>query len=127
MKIAVTTDGDQIFQHFGKCQTFTVFTVENGKITGKELIDASENGHAALTGFLNGMGVDTVICGGIGEGARNMLASAGINLISGIDGAVEDAVGNYISGTLTDLGGACDHHSHHDCASEHQCDCQNHH
>lgn len=123
MKIAVTTEGNQIFQHFGKCPTFTVFIIENGKIAGKELIDASENGHAALTGFLKGAGVDTVICGGIGGGARNMLSSAGIKLISGVDGNIEDAVSAYIAGALTDQGGSCDHHDHEE---GHSCNCENH-
>ena len=124
MKIAVTTQGNQIFQHFGKCPTFTVFTVENGKIHGKELIDASQNGHAALTEFLKGAGVNVVICGGIGAGARNMLGSAGIKLISGVDGNIEDAVNAYISGDLTDQGGNCNHEDHdegHDCSCENHC------
>lgn len=123
MKIAVTTEGSQIFQHFGKCPTFTVFTVEGGKILNRELIDASQNGHAALTGFLQGAGVDTVICGGIGAGARNMLASAGIKLVSGVAGDIENAVTAYISGSLSDQGGSCDHHSHEE---GHSCNCENH-
>jgi predicted Fe-Mo cluster-binding NifX family protein len=123
MKIAVTTDGNQIFQHFGKCPTFTVFTVENGAIQGKTAMDASQNGHSALTGFLKSSGVDTVICGGIGDGARQMLSSAGIELISGVEGNIENAVTAYLSGNLSDLGGACNHKEH---GHDHVCDCKNH-
>lgn len=123
MKIAVTTEGDQIFQHFGKCPVFTVFTIEGGKIAGKELVDASEHGHAALTGFLQSAGVDTVICGGIGGGARDMLSSAGIALVSGAEGNIEAAVNAYIKGRLTDQNGSC---SHHDSGEEHSCHCENH-
>ncbi|HEX2939145.1 MAG TPA: NifB/NifX family molybdenum-iron cluster-binding protein, partial [Ruminiclostridium sp.] len=78
---------------------------------------------AALTGFLKGAGVDTVICGGIGGGAKNMLSSAGIKLISGIDGNIEAAVNAYITGSLTDQGGDCDHHDHDE---GHSCNCENH-
>ena len=123
MKIAVTTEGDQIFQHFGKCPVFTLFSVENGKVKEKETVDASRNGHAALTGFLKNMGVNTVICGGIGGGAKQMLSSAGIELISGAEGNIESAVTAYLSGNLCDMGGGCDHSEHE---PDHVCDCKNH-
>lgn len=123
MKIAVTTEGNQVFQHFGKCPTFTIFTVENGAIQGKTAIDASQHGHAALSGFLKDSGVDVVICGGIGDGAKQMLSSAGIQLISGIEGSIDSAVNSYLSGSLRDLGGACNHEEH---GHDHVCDCKNH-
>jgi predicted Fe-Mo cluster-binding NifX family protein len=123
MKIAVTTEGNQVFQHFGQCPTFTVFTIENSKITGKELIDASKNGHAALADFLKGAGVDVVICGGIGGGAKSMLSSAGMKLVSGVVGTIEEAVNAYVSGTLTDQNGDCSHHDHDE---GHSCTCGNH-
>jgi Uncharacterized conserved protein len=122
MKIAVTTEGDQIFQHFGQCPTFTVFTVQGENITDKTLINASGSGHGALGGFLKNTSVDVVICGGIGGGARQMLSDVGIKLISGMDGNIEDAVAAYIKGELQDNGGSCSHHDHgegHSC--EHQC------
>ena len=125
MKIAVTTDGDRVFQHFGKCPAFTVFTVENGIVEKKEVVDASQNGHSALAGFLKDRGVDTVICGGIGDGARRMLASAGIRLFSGIQGSIDEAVSACANGSLKDLGGACDHDRDGQ-EQEHSCDCANH-
>jgi len=123
MKIAVTTQGEQIFQHFGQCKTFTVFTVEANKIQEKVIIDASQNGHAALAGFLKDSGVNVLICGGIGDGAKQMLSSTGIQLISGVEGSIEDAVNSYISGNLNDLGGSCTHEDH---GHAHNCSCENH-
>ncbi|MFT9055495.1 MAG: NifB/NifX family molybdenum-iron cluster-binding protein [Ethanoligenens sp.] len=123
MKIAITTDGDKVFQHFGQCRTFTLFEIEDGSIIGKELIDASQHGHAALADFLTNSGVNVVICGGIGEGARRMLAAVGIELLSGMDGNIEEIVKAYLSGKLTDQGGSCSHTDHdHD----HACSCENH-
>lgn len=124
MKIAVTTQGDQIFQHFGQCQNFTVFSIEDGKIQGKAVIDASQNGHAALAGFLKKAGVSTLICGGIGGGAKQMLSSAGIELVSGVEGKIEAAVYAYLAGALTDMGGSCNHEDHQ--GEEHNCSCENH-
>ena len=123
MKIAVTTQGDQIFQHFGQCGIFTVYTVEDGMIQEKSVMDAAGSGHGALALFLKKAGVDVVICGGIGGGARQMLSEAGIELISGMDGSVEAAAAAYIKGELQDKGGSCSHHGHsgegHSC--EHHC------
>lgn len=123
MKVAVTTEGNRIFQHFGKCPLFTVFTVENRTVQSKTTVDASRHGHAALTGFLKEQGVGVVICGGIGEGAKQMLSSAGIQLVSGAEGDIDGAVATYLSGSLTDQGGACSHEEH---GAEHTCECENH-
>ncbi len=123
MKIAVTTEGNQVFQHFGQSKAFTVFTAENGSVKEKSVIDASESGHAALAGFLKGAGVNVVICGGIGDGAKKMLASAGIELISGVEGSIAEAVNAYLAGALSDMGGNCGHEHH---GEGHTCSCENH-
>lgn len=123
MKIAVTTQDNQVFQHFGKCPAFTVFTVDHGKIQSKILLDAQGNGHAALGGFLKESGVDILICGGIGGGAKNMLSSVGIQLISGVEGDIDEAVNAYLAGNLSDQGGSCHHEEH---GPHHECSCENH-
>lgn len=112
MKIAITTQDGQVFQHFGKCPEFTVYTVENGNIKEKKILDAAGSGHSALAGFLQNEGVDTVICGGIGDGARKMLAAVGIQLVSCITGSIEEAAKAYLSGNLKDQGGSCAHKEH---------------
>ena len=66
MKLAVTAQNGQVFQHFGKCPSFAVFTVEGKAASAPVLLDATGSGHAAMAGFLKNNGVDTVICGGIG-------------------------------------------------------------
>lgn len=120
-KIAVTTQGNEIFQHFGKCPLFTFFDVENGEMKGKTQVDASGSGHSALAGFLKANGADVVICGGIGEGARNMLIGQGITLVAGQSGDIEAAVRAYLEGKLQDSGAAtCGHHDHE---QGHNCNC----
>ncbi len=73
MKIAVTYENGEIFQHFGHTSQFKVYVVEDGKILSSEIIDTNGQGHGALAGFLFGGGVDALICGGIGGGAQNAL------------------------------------------------------
>ncbi len=113
MKIAVTYEKGQIFQHFGHTAQFKVYDVENGAITTATVIDTEGSGHGALAGFLQKHGVDTLICGGIGGGAQAALANAGITLYGGVQGYADDAVKALLSGNLQynpDV--HCSHHEH---------------
>ncbi len=131
MRIALTTENDRIFQHFGKCGLFTIFTVEDGKITEKKTVTTEGRGHGSLGNFLKEQGVNVLICGGIGGGARNMMADNNIQLIYGITGSVDQAMELYLTGQLaSDETAKCDHHhgdgehechGHHHGDGEHQC------
>ena len=114
MKIAVTYENGEIFQHFGHTAQFKVYDVQNSAIVSSEVIDTNGSGHGALAGLLSELGVDVLICGGIGGGAQMALAQAGIKLFGGVSGNADDAVVAYIAGTLSyDPNAKCDHHDHH--------------
>ena len=66
MKIAVTYDNGEIFQHFGKTESFKVYEVEDNKVVSSEVIGSNGTGHGALAGLLAEQGVNVLICGGIG-------------------------------------------------------------
>ena len=122
MKIAVTSENRQVFQHFGHTEQFEIYTVQNGGITDRTLVHTDGSGHGALAGFLTAHGVDTLICGGIGDGARQALAGAGIRLFGGVTGGTEDAVRALLSGSLRyDENVRCGHHEHHGPCGEHGC------
>lgn len=110
MKIAVTYDNGNIFQHFGKTEFFKVYEVEDGKVITSEVISSNGEGHGALAGVLAGQNVQVLICGGIGGGAQNALAQAGIELCSGAEGDADQAVEAYLKGKLVSTGANCDHH-----------------
>ena len=76
MKIAVTYEDGNIYGHFGHTQQFKIYTVEQGMVVSSEVVPTGDSGHGALAGFLKERGVDTLICGGIGGGARTALAQA---------------------------------------------------
>ena len=122
MKIAVTTYNGEIFQHFGTCPEFTIYTVENGEITSEKYSN-SGSGHGALLQVLLDQGVDALICGGIGGGARNGLAQLGIELYPGVSGNADEAVAAFAAGNLSyNPNTICQHHAHgegHTC--EHHC------
>ena len=80
MRIAVPFEGGMVYQHFGHTEQIKVYDVENGKIVKEQVMDTQGHGHGALAGFLSGLNVQALICGGIGGGARMALAEAGITL-----------------------------------------------
>ena len=66
MKIAVTHENGQVFQHFGHCAEFKIYEVENGEIKSSAVVGTDGAGHGALAGFLQLRDVEALICGGIG-------------------------------------------------------------
>ena len=127
MRIAVTYENGEVFQHFGHTGQFKLFDVTDGAITKSQIVDTNGAGHGALAGFLKEANVDALICGGIGPGAQNALAEAGITLYAGVQGSADEAAEALANGTLSYVEEAtCDHHEHHgeghDCHhGEHDC------
>lgn len=117
MKIAVTYDNGNVFQHFGRTEQFKVYEVEDNKVVSSEVIGSNGTGHGALAGLLAGQDVDVLICGGIGGGAQAALAEAGVELCAGAEGNTDEAVEAYLRGELVSTGANCDHHHEegHDC------------
>ena len=114
MKIAVTYENGNVFQHFGHTEQFKLYEIEDGKIVEAQVVDTNGNGHGALAGMLSAWKVDTLICGGIGAGAQNALAEAGIRLYGGVSGSADEAVEALLAGKLEfDPDVHCDHHGHH--------------
>lgn len=122
MKLAVTYENGQVFQHFGHCRQFKLYTVEDGRIIASEVVDTNGSGHGALAGFLQAKGIDTLICGGIGGGARTALAQAGIALYPGVNGDADRQAEALVAGTLRYQPDAvCAHHHGESENSGHAC------
>lgn len=116
MKIGVTYENGQIFQHFGHTEQFKVYEVEDGKVVASAVVDTNGSGHGALAGFLQANGVDVLICGGIGGGAQMALAEAGIKLFGGVSGDADAAVEALLKDELVfNPNVTCNHHGegHH--------------
>ena len=114
MRIAVTYENGNIFQHFGHTQQFKVYDVEGGSVIASEVVDTNGSGHGALAGVLSALKADVLICGGIGGGAQMALAAAGIKLYGGVSGNADEAVEAFVNGALAfnpDV--RCNHHDHH--------------
>ena len=120
MKIAVTFENEQIFQHFGHTEQFAIYTVENSAVKDRQIVSTNGSGHGALAAFLRSLGADTLICGGIGGGALQALAAAGIRVYGGAAGSADAAVQALLAGApVGDANVHCDHHDHDH--GEHSC------
>ena len=132
MRIAVTYENGEIFQHFGHTQQFKVYDVEDGKIIAAEVVDTNGSGHGALAGVLTVLNANVLICGGIGGGAQMAIHAAGIELFGGVSGDADKAVEAFVAGSLAyNPNVQCNHHGHHHgedhacgnhgCGSNHTC------
>ena len=126
MRIAVTYENGNVFQHFGHTEQFKIYEVEDNRVVRSELLGSNGSGHGALASLLNEQGIDVLICGGIGGGAQAALAERGIELCAGAQGDADAAVQAYLRGELVNSGANCDHHGEaHACGShgcgEHDC------
>lgn len=122
MKIAVAYDNGNVFQHFGHTEEFKIYTVENNEVLSSEIVSTNGSGHGALAGFLSDMGAQTLICGGIGGGARMALSEVGIDLYPGVQGSADESVNNLLKGNLDfNPDTVCNHHHNHDGEHSHSC------
>lgn len=115
MKIALPSRQDLIDDHFGHCEYFTVFTIDNNrKIITQETI-ASPAGcgcKSNIASILAEMGVTVMLAGNMGEGAVNVLNSCGIDVVRGCSGGVKDVAQNWLTGLIADSGDSCHAHEH---------------
>ncbi|MBE5938545.1 MAG: dinitrogenase iron-molybdenum cofactor biosynthesis protein [Lachnospiraceae bacterium] len=122
MKIAVTYENGEIFQHFGHTEKFKIYEVNEEGITNSYVVNTNGSGHGALAGFLQENGITTLICGGIGGGAQMALAQVGIRLFGGVSGNADDAVDALVQGKLNfNPNVKCDHHNHEHDEAAHEC------
>ena len=123
MRIAVTYEAGEIFQHFGHTENFKLYDVQDGKVIDSKVVGTNGSGHGALAVLLSECDVDVLICGGIGGGAQVALAEAGIQLYGGVSGDADAAVEAFLKQELNynpDV--KCNHHGE---GHEHHGNCGN--
>ena len=119
-RIAVTYDGNgNVFQHFGKTESFKVYEVEDGQVVRSEVLMSDGAGHGALAVLLAENKADVLICGGIGGGAMNALNENGIEVCAGAEGNTDAVVEAYLRGELESAGVTCNHHGEGHTCGEH--------
>lgn len=115
MKIALPSSQNQVDEHFGHCEYFTVFTIDdNNQILSKETITppAGCGCKSDIASILAKMGVTQMLAGNMGQGAVNVLGNNGIQVFRGCSGNVKDVAESWLAGQLNDSGISCAQHEH---------------
>ncbi len=100
MKFAISTDGELVSSHFGRCPTFTLVDIESNKVVKKEVLNNPGHHPGYLPDFLHQKGVGSIICGGMGQRAAGLFRERGIRAIVGIEGKISDVIEKLIEGEL---------------------------
>jgi predicted Fe-Mo cluster-binding NifX family protein len=115
IKVAVPTRGNEIDDHFGQCETYTVFSTDaNKKIISSEILPSPQGCgcKSNIASILKEKGVSIMLAGNMGEGAVNVLNNFGIKVYRGCSGDVKSLVEQWINGTISDSEETCLHHDH---------------
>ncbi|MCK4905120.1 NifB/NifX family molybdenum-iron cluster-binding protein [bacterium] len=107
MKVAISTDGDFVSQHFGRCPSFTIMDLLDGKVVSKEVVDNPGHEPGFIPQFLHEKGVEVIIAGGMGMRAAGFFDELGIKPIMGVNGKIDEIVEQLIKGTLKDGESLC--------------------
>jgi predicted Fe-Mo cluster-binding NifX family protein len=113
MKIAVACEKEIVTEHFGHCENFNIYETDGNKIVKSESVKNPGHRPGFLPNFLNDMGVNVIISGGMGQGAIDIFNEKGIEVITGALGEVKIAAEEYLRGNLKSTGYICHEHQHH--------------
>ena len=115
MMIAVPTRDGHIDDHFGHCAYYTIFDIENGQIIATSRLESPEGCgcKSGIAADMEKMGIEVMLAGNMGEGAKNKLESHNIKVIRGCRGDIEMVVRAYLIGLIKDSGEGCSHHECH--------------
>lgn len=114
MRIAVAYENGQVFQHFGHTVRFKVYDIENNEVIQATTVNTNGSSHGALADILKKINVDTLICGGMGDGAKRALKDAGITFYGGVSGSADNAVELLLTGKLNyNSDESCEHQGEH--------------
>jgi len=100
VKIAISTDGNFVSAHFGRCPNFTILGIENGQLVKREVIENPGHHPGYLPQFLSQHGVNCIIAGGMGQRASSLFAEQAIQTVVGISGTIDETIDKIIAGTL---------------------------
>mgnify|MGYP000973138687 FL=1 len=107
MRIAISTDGKNVSPHFGRCPSFTLVDLEEGKVVNK--VEVENPGHAAgyIPQFLHEKGVQQIVCGGMGMRAQGLFTEFGVETILGVEGSINSVIEKLEQGLLESKESLC--------------------
>jgi predicted Fe-Mo cluster-binding NifX family protein len=107
MRVAISTDGEYVSAHFGRCPAFTIFDIDEGRVVGREMIENPGHQPGFIPRFLHDRGVNCIIAGGMGPRAAEIFSALGMEAIVGVAGKVSDTVALLLEGRLSGGSSLC--------------------
>lgn len=113
MKIAIPTVGESIAEHFGRCEKYTFYDVENKKIIDQYEKISPKHAPNIIPKFLKEEQADVVITSGIGQKAIALFNQFDIKVITGCSGKIERSISDYLNDDLATGESTCNHEEEH--------------
>ena len=108
-RVAISTDGDGVAAHFGRCQAYTIVEIADGAIRSQETIANPGHEPGSLPGYLAKRGVTCIVAGGMGPRAQTLFDQQGIQTVVGISGTIEETIQALLQGELEGGESLCEH------------------
>lgn len=100
MRVAISTDGEYVSAHFGRCPSYTIIDIENNKLIKKESIKNPGHEPGFIPQFLHEHGVKCIIAGGMGMRATGFFRELDIQAIVGVSGKISEVIDKLLNGKL---------------------------
>jgi len=113
MKIIIASDNGMVTSHFGHCQDFIVYEVENNRIMNKKVVVNPGHKKGYLPVFLSDLGANIVISGGMGGAAIQIFNDKDIDVVTGVFGKADEVIDEFLAGKIKSTGSICTEHQHH--------------
>lgn len=123
MKIAIPLTSGTLSEHFGHCEQFAVYEINDSdrSVESSELLTPPPHEPGVFPAWLAGLGVNLVVAGGMGRRALDLFAENGIEVHSGLAGeSAEKVMEAFMKDTLSHEAPLCNHdhdgeHTHTNC------------
>ncbi|MBN1859805.1 NifB/NifX family molybdenum-iron cluster-binding protein [Candidatus Bipolaricaulota bacterium] len=120
-RICIPTEGAggldaSVGEHFGRVPTFTILDTESGDVRIVPNTSEHMGGQGLPADLLANMGIDVVLCQGLGRRAIDILSQRGIRVSIGFGGSAKEAIDAWKQGKASPVGeeSACQQHAFHD-------------
>jgi len=109
MRTAISTDGDRVAPHFGRCEAYTIVDIQETKVASREQIPNPGHEPGFLPGYLAERGVECIVAGGMGPRAQMLFDQQRIQTIVGVSCSIDEAIEGLRQGSLAGGATTCDH------------------
>ncbi|HKL41187.1 MAG TPA: NifB/NifX family molybdenum-iron cluster-binding protein [Clostridia bacterium] len=112
MRIAVATNNGKVSGHFGHCEGFTVYNIEDNVIESDEFLKSPKHQPGVLPKFLADNNVNIIMAGGMGAKAQQIFNAENIEVVVGVAGDLKSVMNEYLNGKIESTESICTDHAH---------------